>query len=36
LVFLDIKCDSRCFLSPWEHLFAGKIRFWMSTPISFL
>jgi hypothetical protein len=27
LVFLDIKCDFRCFLSPWKLLFADKIRF---------
>jgi hypothetical protein len=33
LVFLDIKCDFWCFLSPWKYFFAD---YWMSTIISFL
>jgi hypothetical protein len=36
LMFLEVECYLRCFLSPWKHLFAARIGFWMSALLSLL
>jgi hypothetical protein len=36
LVFFEVKWDLRCFLGLWKHLFARRIRFWISSLMSLL
>ena len=36
LVFFEVRWDFTCFLRPWKHLFAAKIRFWISSLMSLL
>ena len=31
LVCFEVRWDLTCFLRPWKHLLAAKIRFWISS-----